>query len=76
MTDGARRTVRTVFQTVVALAAGMPLIVAASGLADVVPGVAVVLAVSAGVTRVMALPVVDQLLPSWLRSAPRDGGRG
>lgn len=76
MTDGARRTVRTVFQTVVALAAGMPLIVAASGLADVVPGVAVVLAVAAAVTRVMALPVVDGLLPSWLRSAPRDGGRG
>jgi ABC-type phosphate transport system permease subunit len=71
MSDGARRTVRTVFQNVLGLAAAMPLIVDAARLSDAVPGVAVALTVSGVVTRVMALPVVDALLPGWLRSVPR-----
>jgi hypothetical protein len=71
MSDGARRTVRTVFQNVLGLAAAMPLIVDAARLSDTVPGVAVALAVSGAVTRVMALPAVDGLLPSWLRSVSR-----
>lgn len=70
MNDSARRTVRTVFSTVVALAAGMPLIVGAAGLTNAVPGVAVVLTVSASVTAVMALPVVNGILPAWLRKEP------
>lgn len=64
--DSTRRTLRTIFQGVIGLAAGMPLIVEASGLAAT-GGVALALTVSAAVTRVMALPVVDSLLPSWLR---------
>jgi hypothetical protein len=71
MTDAGRRTVRTVFQNVLGLAAAMPLILDAARLSDAVPGVAVALAVSGGVTRVMALPAVDALLPSWLRAASR-----
>ncbi|MFJ9961088.1 hypothetical protein [Streptomyces avermitilis] len=67
MSDATRRTIRTAFQTAVAIAAGLPAIVGASGLTDAVPGVAAALAVAAAVTRVMALPVVDSLLPSWLR---------
>lgn len=70
MRDSARRTVRTVFSTVVALAAGAPLIVDAAGLTDAVPGVAVVLSVSAAVTAVLALPAVDGVLPVWLRKEP------
>jgi hypothetical protein len=65
--DSTRRTLRTIFQAVIGLAAGMPLIVETSGVPATSGAVAVTLAVSAAVTRVMALPVVDNLLPSWLR---------
>ncbi|MET8627921.1 hypothetical protein ABZW30_29980 [Kitasatospora sp. NPDC004669] len=67
MTDSTRRTIRTVVQTTLALFAGAPLIIHAAGVPEALPGVAVVLAVAGGVTRVMALPVVDQVLPAWLR---------
>ncbi|MFE1558367.1 hypothetical protein ACFW6V_25750 [Streptomyces sp. NPDC058734] len=61
-----RRTARTVFQAVLGLAAGLPLIVDASGLPESAAGVAVTLAVAGAVTRVMALQVVQGLLPRWL----------
>lgn len=67
MTDPTRRTTRTVFQLVVGTAAAMPLLVDASGLPETSGAVAVALAVSAAVTRVMSLPVVDALLPGWLK---------
>ncbi|MEV7855127.1 hypothetical protein [Streptomyces sp. NPDC088183] len=67
MTDANRRTVRTVFAYVVSLAAALPLIVSASGVPETTAGVGVLLAVAGAVTRIMALPVVDALLPSWLR---------
>ncbi|MFB6806611.1 hypothetical protein [Streptomyces sp. NPDC056387] len=70
MTDATRRTVRTVVQTVLALAAGLPLIIDASGIPQTAAGVGVALAVAGGVTRVMALPVVEALLPAWLRTGP------
>ncbi|WP_203980984.1 hypothetical protein [Planotetraspora silvatica] len=40
----------------------------ASGISQALPCVAGSLAVSAGLTRVMALPGVQRLLPSWLRT--------
>jgi len=67
MSDATRRSVRTVFQVGVSIAAVLPAIVSASGVSEALPGVAVALAVAAGVTRVMALPMVDALLPAWLR---------
>ncbi|MCF2531761.1 hypothetical protein [Yinghuangia soli] len=70
--DAARRTIRTVVQTAIAIAAALPLLVAASGLPESLPGVGVALAVAAGFTRVMALPAVDALLPRWLRLADPD----
>ncbi|MFE9217125.1 hypothetical protein ACFYN3_12400 [Streptomyces lavendulae] len=70
MTDATRRTFRTVVQTVLALAAGLPLIIDASGIPQTAAGVGVALAVAGGVTRVMALPVVEALLPAWLRTGP------
>ncbi|MFC9294370.1 hypothetical protein [Streptomyces sp. NPDC057010] len=70
MTDATRRTVRTVVQTVLALAAGLPLIIDASGIPQTAAGVGLALAVAGGVTRVMALPVVEALLPAWLRTGP------
>ncbi|WP_371677903.1 hypothetical protein [Streptomyces sp. NBC_01276] len=70
MTDATRRTVRTVVQTVLALAAGLPLIIDAAGIPQTAAGVGLALAVAGGVTRVMALPVVEALLPQWLRVTP------
>jgi hypothetical protein len=67
MTDSQRRTIRTVFQTGITLAAAVPAIVQASGLAETSGAVALALAVAGAVTRIMALPAVDALLPAWLR---------
>ncbi|MEU2393963.1 hypothetical protein [Streptomyces sp. NPDC007369] len=70
MTDAQRRTARTIVQTVLALAAGLPLIIDAAGIPQTAAGVGIALAVAGAITRVMALPVVDSLLPAWLRAAP------
>lgn len=66
MKDSTKRTIRTVVQTIIAIAAGLPLIVDAAGIPEAAPGIAIALGVAAAVTRVMALPVVNQLLPGWL----------
>ncbi|MFD8978666.1 hypothetical protein [Streptomyces sp. NPDC059564] len=69
--DANQRTVRTIFQTLLGLAAGLPLIIDASDIPQTTAGVAVALAVAGAVTRLMALPVVHNLLPNWLyRSDP------
>ncbi|MFB7907635.1 hypothetical protein ACFC1T_14480 [Kitasatospora sp. NPDC056076] len=70
MRDSTRRTIRTVVQDALSLAAAAPLIITASGIPQTAVGVGASLAVAAGLTRVMALPAVDRLLPSWLRMAP------
>ncbi|MFD6889307.1 hypothetical protein [Streptomyces sp. NPDC059957] len=70
MTDAQRRTARTIVQTVLALASGLPLIIDASGIPQTAAGVGIALAVAGAITRVMALPVVDRLLPAWLRTGP------
>lgn len=70
MTDASRRTLRTVVQTALALAVLLPAIVDASGIPATLPWVAAALAVAGGTARVMALPGVQSLLPSWLRTAP------
>lgn len=70
MTDAHRRTLRTAVAVVVALAAGLPLLVHTAGLPDALPGLGVILAVATGVTRVMALPQVNRRLAEWLKAAP------
>jgi hypothetical protein len=68
-----RSTVRTLFQLAVGLAPMLPLIVGASGLDETAPAVAGALAISGAVTRVMALPQVEQFLQRflpWLAAAP------
>ncbi|QNJ57082.1 holin [Gordonia phage Rabbitrun] len=72
MSDETRRTVRTVFQAAVAVAAALPLIVVASGIPATAAGVGVALAVAGGVTRVMALPVVDELLHTYVPWLAKD----
>lgn len=68
MTDAAKRTVRTIAQTAVALAVMLPAIVDASGIPASLPWVAGALAVAGGLARVMALPGVQALMPRWLRT--------
>ncbi|WP_306365429.1 hypothetical protein [Nocardia sp. CC227C] len=70
-----RATVRTVFQLVVGVATAMPAIIAASGLPETAAGVGVALAVSAAITRVMAIPAVDTALrvwAPWLAAEPKE----
>jgi hypothetical protein len=70
MTNATRRTIRTLVQTLLGFAAGLPLIINAAGVPQTATGVGLALAVARGITRVMALPVVESLLPAWLRTAP------
>lgn len=77
-----KATVRTVFAVVVALAAMFPLLVQASGLDETLGPVAGALAISSAITRIMALPSVDDFLARflpWLAADPparRTGERG
>jgi hypothetical protein len=66
--DSTKRTVRTVLQTAVGVSVALPGIVDASGVPASLPWVAGALAVAGGLARVMALPSVQSLLPSWLRT--------
>ncbi|MGW1158418.1 hypothetical protein ACWD5Q_06495 [Streptomyces sp. NPDC002513] len=68
MKDSTKRTARTVLQTTVGIAVTLPEIVDASGVPQALPWVAGALAVAGGLARVMALPGVQALLPSWLRA--------
>lgn len=58
-------TVRTVFAVLVALASLIPVVAVAGGL-DTVPAVAQLIAVCGAVTRVLALPGVDDFLSRFL----------
>lgn len=60
-----RATFRTVFQGAVALAAILPLVLASAGIAPV--GLAGIgLAVAGAITRVMALPAVEEFLENYI----------
>ncbi|MFE6819416.1 hypothetical protein [Streptomyces sp. NPDC057677] len=68
MKDTSKRTLRTVLQTGLGLAVVLPAIVTAAGIPEALPWVAGALAIAGGLTRVMALPGVQRLLPGWLRT--------
>ncbi|GHF99725.1 hypothetical protein [Streptomyces hydrogenans] len=70
MSEAAKRTARTVLQTAVGLAVVLPALVDVSGLPATLPWVAGALAAAGALTRVMAVPAVQLLLPSWLRTGP------
>ncbi|MGY5129206.1 hypothetical protein [Streptomyces nigrescens] len=76
MSDADRRTVRTIVQTVLGLAAAFPLIVDTVGIPHTTAGIGVALAVVMAVTRVMQLDQVQKLMPRWLRSAIPETGNG
>ncbi|CAL9529747.1 hypothetical protein [Streptomyces sp. enrichment culture] len=69
MSEAAKRTLRTVLQTTVALCVLLPSVVAAAGIPATLPWAAGALAAAAAVTRVMAVPAVQNLLPPWLRTS-------
>ncbi|MBF6332363.1 hypothetical protein IU452_28085 [Nocardia transvalensis] len=56
---------RTLFQLGLGVAAAMPEIISASGLSATATGVGSALAISAVVTRIMAIPAVDAALATW-----------
>ncbi|WP_223885046.1 hypothetical protein [Nocardia colli] len=58
-------TARTVFAVLVALASLIPVVAVAGGI-DTVPAVAQLVAVCGAVTRVLALPAVDDFLSRFL----------
>ncbi|WP_406296192.1 hypothetical protein OG948_12335 [Embleya sp. NBC_00888] len=72
MKESTTRTLRTLVQGAVALAAAAPMLLTAAGVPEHTAGVAIFLAVAGAITRIMALPMIDTLLPGWLRS--RDPG--
>lgn len=61
-----RATVRTAFALIVALAASWGLIVEAAGIDTGIPFIATSLTIAAAVTRIMALPAVDDLITRFL----------
>lgn len=70
-----RATLRTAFAVIVGLAAALPAIVAASGVPETSGAVSIALGVATGITRVMALPQVDELLRKfmpWLATEPKN----
>lgn len=72
-----RSTVRTLVQLALGLAPMLPLLVDAAGVDDTLPAVAGALAISGGITRVMALPQVEVFLQRfvpWLAASPRPAG--
>ncbi|MFI9153766.1 hypothetical protein [Streptomyces sp. NPDC053367] len=73
MSEAAKRTLRTVLQTAVALCVLLPTVVTAAGVPATLPWIAGALAVAAAVTRVMAVPAVQALLPAWLRTGAAVG---
>jgi hypothetical protein len=68
MSDAAKRTLRTVVQTLVGLCLLLPSAVGSAGLTGTLPWAAGAVAVAGALSRVMAVPAVQALLPSWLRT--------
>ncbi|MGY4098033.1 hypothetical protein ACW2Q0_00470 [Nocardia sp. R16R-3T] len=69
-----RTMARTIFQLVVGLAAAMPMLIASTGLPTTAAGIGTALAVSATITRIMAIPAVAILIARyapWLAAEPR-----
>lgn len=66
MSPAAIRSLRTVLQTAVGIAVALPALVESGALPRSLPWVGAALAVSGLLSRAMALPAVQALLPAWL----------
>ena len=72
MSDAAKRTVRTAVQTLVGLLVLVPSATGSAGLPGLardLPWAAGAVAVAGALSRLMAVPGVQALLPGWLRTA-------
>ena len=80
MSDATRRTIRTAFAALLAVAAAVPVLLEQTGLkADQWPWLATIVAVAATVTRVINTPVVEDLLRQlapWLAATPATAPAG
>ncbi|MGW0823351.1 hypothetical protein [Streptomyces sp. NPDC002845] len=72
MSEAAKRTLRTVLQTAVALCVLLPALIEAADIPRTLPWAAGALAAAGAVTRTMALPAVQAVLPTWLRTGGAD----
>ncbi|MEV0968528.1 hypothetical protein [Microtetraspora glauca] len=75
MSNDTKRSLRTILQTVVAIAIVLPAVVDTAGIPSTLPWVAGALAAAGGLARVMALPGVQAILPGWLRTSEREPGQ-
>jgi hypothetical protein len=66
MSDAAKRTLRTLVQTLVGVCVLLPSAASSSGLTATLPWAAGAVAVAGVLSRLMSLPGVQALLPSWL----------
>lgn len=69
-----RATARTIFAAVIALAAMLPLLVEASGVDETAGAVAGALAIAGAITRIMAIPQVNDFLERFLPFLGATGG--
>ena len=68
-----RATVRTVLAAVISIAAVWGLVVQAAGVDETTPVVATTIAVAGAITRIMAIPAVNDLLTRFgLGAEPKD----
>ena len=71
-----RQTLHGLLHTLIGLLLVVPAVVGASGLHTTLPWVAGALAVSAAVSRVLAVPAVRNALPEWLRPVHEQSSGG
>lgn len=67
MKDSTIRTVRTAVQTLLAVAAGAPILLSSLGVETTVGYGAAMVTVAAAITRLHAVPVVNELLNKYLK---------
>jgi len=68
VSEDTKRSVRTVLQTAVGLCVLLPTAISSAGVPHTLPWAAGAVAVAGGLSRLMALPGVQKLLPFWLRT--------
>jgi hypothetical protein len=61
-----RATVRTIVQGILAFAAILPIIITTAGISPALPWVAAVIAVTGAITRVMAIPAVNEFIENYI----------